>query len=285
METRCFFFFLHSFRRLVVDASGIAGGSGAGKSTLARKLYDSLGGAQNVTYLVHDSYYRDLSDQPIATRALTNFDHPDSLETELLVQHIRELKRGKVVEAPVYDFVTHTRVCRTKSVELHGPRPILLVEGILILCYPQLANEMDLKVFVVSEASPNFLIIRWEIYADKLLLSPNFNLFIWKDAAPDIRLIRRLSRDCGERGRTTEQVVTQYQSTVRPMHEQYVEPSKQIADLIVHSSVAAEQGSPHTIDVACEVLKNHLQVTAGLIGQRPALASVEDQLRVTKILK
>ena len=139
----------------MIDASGIAGGSGAGKSTLARKLFDALGGAQNVTYLVHDSYYRDLSEKPIDDRALTNFDHPDSLETELLVQHIRDLKRGNVVEAPVYDFVTHTRICRTKSVELHGPRPILLVEGILILCYPQLVKEMDLKVFVVSQVVTN----------------------------------------------------------------------------------------------------------------------------------
>ena len=129
---------------------GIAGGTGAGKSTLAKKLFVTLGGAANVTYLVHDSYYKDLSDQPIEDRELTNFDHPDSLETDLLVKHIRELKEGKIVEVPVYDFSTHTRVCRTKSVELHGPRPILLVEGILILCQPKLVKEMDLKVFVVS---------------------------------------------------------------------------------------------------------------------------------------
>ena len=114
-------------------------------------LFDALGGARNVTYLVHDSYYRDLSEKPMNERALTNFDHPDSLDTTLLVQHIRDLKRGQVVEAPVYDFTTHTRVCCTKSVELHGPRPILLLEGILILCYPELVKEMNLKVFVVSE--------------------------------------------------------------------------------------------------------------------------------------
>jgi len=133
---------------------GIAGGSGAGKSTLAKKLFDALDGAQNVTYLVHDSYYRDLSDKAISEREATNFDHPDSLETELMVQHIRDLKQGKIVEVPVYDFTTHTRVCRKKSVELHGPRPILLIEGILILC-TELVEEMDLKVFVVSAAAPN----------------------------------------------------------------------------------------------------------------------------------
>lgn len=102
---------------------------------------------------MHDSYYRDLSYKAISEREVTNFDHPDSLETELMVQHIRDLKEGKIVEVPVYDFTTHTRVCRTKSVELHGPRPILLIEGILILCNPELVKEMDLKVFVVSAAA------------------------------------------------------------------------------------------------------------------------------------
>jgi len=136
---------------LPVYTIGIAGGSGAGKSTLAKKLFDSLGGALNVTYLFHDSYYRDLSHKPTSERETTNFDHPDSLETELLVEHIRQLKKGKVVEVPVYDFTTHSRVCRTKSIELHGPRPILLVEGILILTNPELVNEMNLKVFVVSD--------------------------------------------------------------------------------------------------------------------------------------
>lgn len=128
---------------------GIAGGSGAGKSTLAAKLFEALGGAKNVTYLVHDSYYRDQSEKPLNERALTNFDHPDSLETDLMVQQIRELKAGNVVEVPSYDFVTHTRRPSSRTVELAGPRPILLVEGILILCHPELVQEMDLKVFVV----------------------------------------------------------------------------------------------------------------------------------------
>ena len=130
---------------------GIAGGTGAGKSTLARNLFNALGGAKNVTYLVHDSYYRDQSEKSMEERSQTNFDHPDALETDLLVQHIRDLKAGKIVEVPAYDFKTHTRLPSSRTVELAGPRPILLVEGILILCHPELVKEMDLKVFVVRK--------------------------------------------------------------------------------------------------------------------------------------
>ena len=129
---------------------GISGGSGAGKTKLASKLYDALGGPANVTYMVHDSYYRDQSHKSMEERTRTNFDHPDSLETELLVKHIRELKAGQVVEVPAYDFTTHTRLPQSKAIALAGPRPILLIEGILILCHPELVQEMDLKVFVVS---------------------------------------------------------------------------------------------------------------------------------------
>jgi uridine kinase len=160
-------------------------------------------------------------------RTKTNYDHPDSLETDLLVQHIRDLKAGKTVEVPMYDFADHTRMPASKSVQLAGPRPILIIEGILILCHPGLIEEMDLKVFV--------------------------------EAAPDIRFIRRMERDCAERGRTMAQVIEQYHRTVRPMHEQYVEPSKYVADLIVHSS----NETPHTLDVPCNVLKNHLRVITG----------------------
>jgi ABC-type oligopeptide transport system ATPase subunit len=128
---------------------GIAGGSGAGKSTLACQLYDALGGSQNVTYLVHDSYYRDQSHKSMDERSQTNFDHPDALETELMVHHIRLLKAGRSVAVPAYDFATHTRWPETTAAVLAEPRPILLVEGILILCHPELVKEMDLKVFVV----------------------------------------------------------------------------------------------------------------------------------------
>jgi uridine kinase len=129
---------------------GIAGGSGAGKSTLASKLFEALGGSQNVTYIVHDSYYRDQSHKTMEERTQTNFDHPDALETELMVKHIRELKAGNIVQVPAYDFTTHTRIPQAKAVVLAGPRPVLLIEGILILCHPELVQEMDLKVFVVS---------------------------------------------------------------------------------------------------------------------------------------
>lgn len=127
---------------------GIAGGSGAGKSTVARKVFHALGGATNVTYLLHDSYYRDQSHKDVEERCRTNYDHPEALETELMLRHVRALKRGEVVEVPTYDFASHNRA--RNAVQLAGPRPILLVEGILILCEPELVKEMDLTVFVVS---------------------------------------------------------------------------------------------------------------------------------------
>ena len=126
---------------------GIAGGSGAGKTTLARKLFERLGGRDHVAYLIHDAYYRDLSHMTIQERAKTNFDHPNSLETDLLVQHIQSLKQGTTVEVPTYDFSTHSRTGETFTQE---PRDIVLVEGILIFCHPELVDELDVKVFVVS---------------------------------------------------------------------------------------------------------------------------------------
>lgn len=248
---------------------GIAGGSGAGKSTLASMLYEALGGAQNVTYIVHDSYYRDQSHKSIEERTRTNFDHPDSLETELMIQHIREIKMGHIVQIPAYDFATHTRIPQTKAVTLAAPRPILLIEGILILCHPELVQEMDLKVFVDCEA--------------------------------DIRLIRRMDRDCSERGRTVAQVLEQYHQTVRPMHLQYVEPSKQVADLIVHSSatsspptsaiaitnedsddstpaVSSKGKKGTSLDVACKVLTNHL-ITVGKLSMGTTPKTEEEAMQ------
>ena len=128
---------------------GIAGGTGAGKTTLAKKLFDELGGEENVTYLFHDSYYRDLSHKTMEERAQNNFDHPDSLETDLLVEHIQKLKQGCTVEVPTYDFSTHSRTKLTVEKE---PRKIVLVEGILLFCDPELVKELDVKVFVVSVA-------------------------------------------------------------------------------------------------------------------------------------
>lgn len=125
---------------------GIAGGSGAGKSTLALRLFQQLGGEANVTFLTHDFYYKDISHQPFEERAKTNFDHPESLETDLLIQHIRELKQGKTVQVPTYDFATHSRTSETAAME---PRKIILVEGILIFCHLELVNELDIKIYVV----------------------------------------------------------------------------------------------------------------------------------------
>lgn len=176
---------------------GIAGGSGSGKTTVSQTILQRAG-PQRVAYIQHDSYYKDLSALPPAQRATTNFDHPNSLETDLMVEHVRELRAGHAVEVPSYDFTTHTRRKETERVE---PRPIVLVEGILLFTDPRMRKLCDLKLFVDTDA--------------------------------DIRFIRRLQRDLEERGRTTESVIQQYQATVRPMHLEFVEPSKRYADLII----------------------------------------------------
>jgi uridine kinase len=176
---------------------GIAGGSGSGKTTLANLVLERVG-IEKIAYLPHDAYYKDLSELPPNQRAMINFDHPDSLDTDLLTQHITLLKKNQAVELPIYDFKTHTRTKATQRVE---PKPVILVEGILIFADPVLRNLCDAKIFV--------------------------------DTDPDIRFIRRLNRDIAERGRTTEMVVHQYLSTVRPMHLEFVEPSKRYADVII----------------------------------------------------
>lgn len=176
---------------------GIAGGSGSGKTTLARLILQRVG-EDRIAYLPHDAYYKDLSNLPPNQRMSVNFDHPDSLDTELLIQHVLQLRNYQPVDLPVYDFKTHTRTQETRRVE---PRGVIMVEGILIFADPELRKLLDVKIFVDTDA--------------------------------DIRLIRRLERDIRERGRTTEMVVTQYLTTVRPMHLEFVEPSKRYADVIV----------------------------------------------------
>jgi uridine kinase len=176
---------------------GIAGGSGSGKTTVAEAILSRVG-RDRIAFLQHDSYYKDLSGLPPVQRAEINFDHPDSLETELLIQHIASLRDGKLVQVPIYDFSTDRRTDKTFTVE---PRSVVLVEGILIFVEPQLRKMFDLKLFVDTDA--------------------------------DLRFIRRLERDLAERGRTTESVIRQYQSTVRPMHLEFVEPSKRYADVII----------------------------------------------------
>jgi uridine kinase len=176
---------------------GIAGGSGSGKTTVAHVILDRVG-AERIAFLPHDAYYRDLTHQSLSQRIRTNFDHPDSLETELLVEHIKQLKAGNPIELPVYDFKTHSRTSKTIPIDY---QPIIIVEGILIFAEPDLRDLFDVKIFVDTDA--------------------------------DIRFIRRLQRDISERGRTLATVMEQYLKTVRPMHQEFVEPSKRYADVII----------------------------------------------------
>jgi uridine kinase len=187
---------------------GVAGGSGSGKTTVVRRIVDSLG-PDHVTLLDHDRYYRDRNDLRLEERAALNYDHPDSLETDLLVRHLHALKAGHAVDVPLYDFARHARLTATERVE---PRRALIVEGILVFVDPALRALMDIKVFVDTDA--------------------------------DTRFIRRLQRDVAARGRTMESVIDQYQSTVKPMHLDFVEPSKRYADIILpqggHNAVAVD---------------------------------------------
>lgn len=176
---------------------GIAGGSGSGKTTVANVILRRVG-ATHIAYLPHDAYYRDLRDLPENERAQVNFDHPNSLETSLLIEHICRLKNWQPVQIPVYDFKHHQRTEETITVL---PQPVILVEGILIFAEPELRRLFDVKIFVDTDA--------------------------------DLRFIRRLQRDIVERGRTPESVIEQYLKTVRPMHLEFVEISKRYADVII----------------------------------------------------
>jgi uridine kinase len=176
---------------------GISGGTGSGKTTVAQKLIASVGG-ENVVYLQQDSYYRNLGDMPLDLKHRVNYDHPDAFDTELLINHLQALRAGEAIRQPIYDYATHSRSPETFCVE---PKPIIILEGILVFVNPQMRGLMDLKIFV--------------------------------DADADVRFIRRLDRDVHERGRSLESVIAQYQATVRPMHLQFVEPSKRYADVII----------------------------------------------------
>jgi uridine kinase len=176
---------------------GISGGTGSGKTTVANGILDTVKACE-VVFIQQDSYYRNLKDMPLDFRQVANFDHPDAIDNDLLVNHVRKLRAGEPVELPIYDFRTHTRSNETRAVE---PKPIVIVEGILIFADPRLLEQLDVKVFV--------------------------------DTPDDIRFIRRLRRDVAERGRTVESVIDQYLATVRPMHMQFIEPSKRYADVII----------------------------------------------------
>jgi len=176
---------------------GIGGGSGSGKTTIAQSIVESIG-HDEVTLIQHDAYYRDQTHLPIEERAKLNYDHPDSMESDLLVAHLRDLVAGKAIERPVYDFTVHNRAAETVRVE---PKQAIIVEGILVLSEPSLREVMDLKVYVDTDA--------------------------------DLRIARRWERDIKDRGRTFDSVRDQYLTTVRPMHLQFVEPSKRYADIVI----------------------------------------------------
>ena len=176
---------------------GICGGTGSGKTTVANRILETVS-ADEVVFIQQDLYYRDLKDMPLDYRDAANFDHPDAVDNELLINHLKKLNAGESVELPIYDFRTHTRLPATTRVE---SKPIVIVEGILIFAEARLLEQMDIKVFV--------------------------------DTPDDIRFIRRLRRDIAERGRTADSVIEQYMATVRPMHMQFVEPSKRFADVII----------------------------------------------------
>ena len=210
--------FKHAMKPITL---GIAGGSGAGKTTLAKAVFKELGGVEHCVYLTHDHYYKDQSHKTLEERSKTNFDHPDSLETDLLVEHLKALKAGRAANLPTYDFATHSRTPVTTFVH---PKPVIIVEGILVFTHPLLCEEMDIKVFV--------------------------------DADADTRAVRRINRDMIERGRTLDSVMQQYQATVKPMHNQFVEPSKAQADVIVNSETG------HSLDIAVKMISNHLRLAA-----------------------
>jgi len=176
---------------------GVAGGTASGKTTVSDAILGQVG-KDRIAYIQHDSYYRDLSHLPLEERRKLNFDHPDALETELLVAHLQQLQAGRAIQVPIYDFATYQRAEQSRRVE---PRRVILVEGILIFVDKELREMMDIKLYVDTDA--------------------------------DLRLIRRLQRDVQERGRMVDTVIEQYLTTVRPMHLEFVEPSKRYADIII----------------------------------------------------
>jgi len=176
---------------------GVAGGTASGKTTVVEAILDRVG-RDRIAHIQHDSYYKDLSHLPLEERRQFNFDHPDALDTPLLIQHLRELCQGHPIEVPTYDFATYCRLPGTRTVH---PRPVVIVEGILILAEPALRDLIEAKIYVDTDA--------------------------------DLRFIRRMKRDIAERDRTMESVIEQYLSTVRPMHLEFVEPSKRYADVII----------------------------------------------------
>jgi len=197
---------------------GICGGTGSGKTTIARSIVETVG-QEKVVLVEQDSYYRNLGDMPLDERHQANFDHPDSIDSEMMVNHLLRLKQGLTVEMPVYDMKTHTR---TEEIVVIEPRPVVIVEGILIFSEPRVLDVIDIRIFV--------------------------------DTPDDVRLMRRMRRDVGERGRTWQMTLDQYERTIRPMHFEFVEPSKRNAHIIVPEG----SNSGVTIEFLCGMIREKL---------------------------
>ncbi|HMS09971.1 MAG TPA: uridine kinase [Pyrinomonadaceae bacterium] len=198
---------------------GICGGTGSGKTTIARAIVDAVG-RENVVLVEQDSYYRNLADMPLDERHQANFDHPDSIDSDMLVNPLIRLKQGLVVEMPLYDFKTHTR---SDEIEIIRPKQVVIVEGILIFAEPRVLDLLDMRVYV--------------------------------DTPDDIRFIRRLRRDIAERGRTVDSVIDQYYRTVRPMHFEFVEPSKRHADIIIPEG----SNTGISVELLCSLVREELK--------------------------
>ena len=197
---------------------GICGGTGSGKTTIARAIVDSVG-ARNVILIEQDSYYKNLADMPLDERHQANFDHPEAIDFDILIGHIKRLKEGESIEMPLYDMVTHTRRNETETFE---PKPVVIVEGILIFAEPRILSLLDVRVFV--------------------------------DTPDDLRLMRRLRRDITERGRSFERTLDQYERTIRPMHFEFVEPSKRHADIIIPEG----SNTGVTVEFLCSMVREKL---------------------------
>lgn len=197
---------------------GICGGTGSGKTHIARAIVETVG-ANKVVLVEQDSYYRNLSDMPLDERHQANFDHPDSIDSDMLVNHIMRLKQKLSVEMPLYDFVTHTR---SDKIEIIEPKPVVIVEGILIFAEPRVLDLIDIRIFV--------------------------------DTPDDVRLMRRLRRDINERGRSFERTLDQYERTIRPMHFEFVEPSKRHAHIIIPEG----SNSGITVEFLCGMIREKL---------------------------
>ncbi len=197
---------------------GIAGGTGSGKTTVVRQIMDELKN-EEVDVISQDSYYQDTTNLPFEERVKINFDHPKSIDFELLVDHLKELKAGKSIDEPIYSFMEHNRTSETRTIH---PRKVIIVEGILILTHPEVRDMFDIKIYVHADS--------------------------------DERLIRRLKRDINERGRDLDEVLWRYQTTLKPMHQQFIEPTKEFADIIIPTN----RFNTVAVDIVQTIIKERL---------------------------